>query len=137
MSRVENYSLFCEDIRWEANGSPMLAGIMSPVFHPVEYPVTFPRIFFVSMFRADAEIEAFSASLAIFKESNGNRVEIGQFGADYQRDDDDAEGLQWVAISHLPLPPIELEEGDSLIATVDCEGQVNSVYLTSGTLISN
>lgn len=136
MPSVEHYSLFCEDVRWEANGSPMFAGIMSPAFHPTEYPVAFTRIFLVSMFRADVETEGFSATLSIFKEGRGDREEIGDFGAEYARDEGDKEGVQWVAISHLPLPPIELNEGESLVAQVSCEGETKSVYLSAGSLLT-
>lgn len=137
MPNVEHYSLFCEDVRWEANGSPMLAGIMSPVFHPTEYPVTFARIFLVSMFRASNDTEGFSATLSISKTSKEGREAIGEFGAEYERDQLDNEGAQWVAISHLPIPPIELNEGESLVAEVDCEGVSSSVHLFAGSVLSS
>ena len=132
MPKVENYSLFCEDIRWEANGSPMLAGIMSPIFNAAEYPITFNKIYFVSMFRAEPEVENFTATLSIYHDRVEGREEIGEFGAEYRRDENDQEGKQWVALSHLSLPPVELNEGESLVAEVDCEGAKKLVYLTAG-----
>ena len=135
MAKVENYSLFCEDVRWEANGSPMFVGIMSPVFNPAEYPITFGKIVFVSMFRAGVETDSLNATLSIYKLLDDRKDEIGEFGATYHRDEND-EGMQWVAISHLPLPPIELAEGQSLVAEVHCEGETKTVYLTAGRPLS-
>ena len=136
MGKVEHYSFFCEDIRWEANGSPMFAGLMSPVFSPAEYPITFNRIILVSFFRAPQEVDGFTANLKLFRETNDSREEIGDFGAEYLKAEHENEGHQWIAISHLPIAPIELSKGESLVAEVDCEGDISHVYLTGGSLIS-
>lgn len=132
MAEFETYSFFCEDVRWESNGSPIIISLMSPVFNATEYPATFKQIVFVSCFRASLDVESFDVTLKLVRTKGEDEEIIGEFGASYHKSPEDDEGMQWAAISHLPLGEISLEEGQSLIATVSSDDQSWQTCLTAG-----
>ncbi|MXP15494.1 hypothetical protein GRI44_12100 [Altererythrobacter confluentis] len=135
MPEIEAYSLFCEDVRWEANGAPMFLGMMSPVFHPTEYPANLSKIVLATLFRSDCSKDKFLAELILEKISASGAETLDSFDAEFERNEFDEGQFQWVAVSTLPIENIEFEQGNSLKATLKIESNTWETYLTAGTTI--
>jgi hypothetical protein len=131
MSEVESYSFYCEDLRWESTGSPMLLGIMSPTFAAVSYPITFTKLNVVTFFKASLSVKEFRADLIVKKISNGSEEILGEFSSNFDQESEEASHFQWVSIAVLPLEALELDEFDTLCATVSIGDLESTTYLTA------
>lgn len=137
MASFQCYGLFCEDIRWESNGSPMVIGIMSPVIHPASYPAKFSHINFLSFIRADMDVNILQADLKIEKDVSGSLEFVGEYSSEFHQDESDVEGRQWVALAALPIRDIEFNQGDTIIATLKINDVESVSYLTAGSEIED
>ena len=131
MNTVESYSLFCEDVRWDSTGSPLLIGIMAPTFSTTEYPITFGKLHLFSFFKASIELDEFEADLIVKKLSKDSEEVIGQFSARFVKDESDSSPYQWVNLAVLPMESIQMQESDTLCATVTINEMASTTYLTA------
>lgn len=131
MTTVEGYSFFCEDIRWESNGSPIMLGVMSPTFSAPSYPINFSKLNLVSFFKASNDSVSYSAELTVKKIVGENEEIIGQFSADFTKDLDESSPYQWVRVAVLPLDSVDFDESDTLCAEVVIDGLMSVTYVTA------
>lgn len=137
MTDIESYSLFCDDVRWESNGSPIIVGVMSPVLHSSVYPIRFDSLNLFTFFRAPLSVKEFSAELNIQKITSDGSFDVGSYTANYIQDSEEFCGLEWVSISTLEINNIELFNGDYLVAKLDFEGIEKKVTLMAGPINNN
>lgn len=131
MNTVESYSFFCEDVRWESTGSPLLVGIMAPTFSSSEFPINFSKLNLFSFFKASIELDEFEAELVVKKLSKNSEEVIGQFSARFIKDESDSSPYQWVNLAVLPMEFIQMQESDTLCATVTINEMASTTYLTA------
>lgn len=135
MTEIEVMSLFCEDVRWESNGSPMIMGVMAPVFHAASYPIEFGELTLVTFFRCSKDVGSFQAELFLEKITGEDEENIGAFDGNFAKGEEDSSKYQWVAVSTLSVADLEMKLGDTLRATVSIADESWSVYLTAGSPI--
>jgi hypothetical protein len=131
MPDIEFYSFFCEDLRFENNGAPLMLGMMSPVFYPDEFPVEFQKLQLVSFFRAPLDISSFSSELFLSKISSSEEERIGHFSADIDRDDVEDSPYYWMSYSALPIEGVRFEEDTTLKAVISIGERSQEVYVTA------
>lgn len=122
MSRLKGSSYFCEDLRMEMSGQPMLIGLLSPAFE-VDGPVTFPNLNFVSLFYIGPEDEEKNLELTFeFESCTGSASEsVGPFNRSLAHDDSTGD-VENLAVISYPLTGIEVDVGSKITAILKYEG---------------
>jgi len=113
----------------------MLLGIMASTVHPEHHPLDLKNINLVTFFRIPKEIAEFSASLSIFKISDGMENLVSEHSADYTCLDPEESPYQWTSVSNLQIDNVSLSHGDSLKAELSVRNQCWETFLTCGASI--
>ncbi|HEV7343165.1 MAG TPA: hypothetical protein VGN68_16180 [Sphingopyxis sp.] len=139
MTNIRVSMFACEDIRWEANGTPMILGLMSPIFHPVEYPLTMERMHVVTIIRISKEISEITAKLTMKWDRKSNIVDEEKsrsFSVEYSRNEDDNDlDFDWSVFSNLALDNLEFDEGDILEFKFEAGDCSDFIKIKAGSLM--
>lgn len=121
MSRLKGSSYFCEDLRMEMSGQPMLIGMLSPSFE-IDGPLVLPNLNFVSLFYVGPEDDEKNLELRFEFQNCGGRAtdSTGPFyrSISYDESAGDVENLAIISFS---LAGIEVDVGSKILATLRYE----------------